>query len=556
MDSGTKSPLTNIEADMHLLELINSVINSVHTSLNAEQIGNTTLEALDTHFHPLSSCLHTADAIQQALHLLSFRVPLESEHTFNSSYIPYDKQVFIAQAHLHREPLFIENVPDALASGIIATDDPLIMDAVRGYMTVPLWFGDQFEGTLTVAFSKDISVYDSETRAIIKCGVHIASALAHARLHLIVENERTRLRIILDQLPEGILITEVASGSVSYANPAAEQLLGISLEHLVGTPLDRHLQMPTDIDSAGQTMVPWNFVVIRALSEETVKTQETLVKRPDGSSVITLCSSAPLFSEKDVLTGAVLVFQDISAQKELEQLKNEFIAMASHELRSPITAIQGFAELLQTDDAQVHASATARRKRALQQIIKQSHHLTTLIEEMLDLTRIEQARFTMNRTPQNVFKILSDVVESFVMTNNDHHIQLKIEELETSQTFVSNLDEKRMVQVFSNVMSNAIKYSPVGSVIEVGLRATSKSYAPKEVLVWMKDRGIGIPASELPRIFQRFHRVGSLDPSINGLGIGLYLVKEIVNHHEGHVWVESIEGQGSTFYIQLPLASD
>ena len=556
MDSDTKSSHSNIKADLHLLDLISTVINSVHTSLNAEQIGNITLEALDTHFHPLGSCLHTADSIQQALHLLSFRVPLESEYTFNSSYIPYNKPVFIAQAHLHHEPLFIENVLDALASGIIAMDDPLIMDAVRGYMTVPLWFGDQFEGTLTVAFSKNISAYDAETQVIIKCGVHIASALAHARLHSVVENERTRLRIILDQLPEGILITEVASGSVSYANPAAEQLLGISLEHLVGTPLDRHLQMPTDIDPVGQTMLPWNFVVVRALSEETVKTQETLVKRPDGSSVITLCSSAPLFSEKEVLTGAVLVFQDISAQKDLEQLKNEFIAMASHELRSPITAIQGFAELLHTDDSHVHASATARRKRALQQIIKQSHHLTTLIEEMLDLTRIEQVRFTINRTPQNVFKILSDVVESFVMTNNDHHIHLKIEEIETSETLVSNLDGERMVQVFSNVMSNAIKYSSAGSVIEVGLRAKNKSNASKEVIVWVKDRGIGIPASELPRIFQRFHRVESLDPSISGLGIGLYLVKEIVSHHEGRVWVESVEGQGSTFYIQLPLTSD
>ena len=122
-----------------------------------------------------------------------------------------------------------------------------------------------------------------------------------------------------------------------------------------------------------------------------------------------------------------------------------------------------------------------------------------------------------------------------------------------TDSLMSNVDEKRMVQVFSNLISNAIKYSPVGSEIEVGLRANMKS---EEVLVWVKDQGISIPASEIPYLFGSFFRARSLDSSVSGLGIGLYLVKEIVSHHDGRVWVESAEGRGSTFYVLVPLVAN
>ena len=114
-------------------------------------------------------------------------------------------------------------------------------------------------------------------------------------------------------------------------------------------------------------------------------------------------------------------------------------------------------------------------------------------------------------------------------------------------------DEQRMIQVLNNLMNNAIKYSPKGSLIEVGLRWTSTQ--PDEALLWVKDSGVGIPQSELNSIFERFHRVSSTDRSIGGLGVGLYLVREIVTRHAGRVWVESVEGKGSTFYVLLPLNS-
>ncbi len=543
-----------IEAERRQLEVITAVENSVHEPLHAESIGTATLKALSASFHPLGVCLHTADPVQQAFHLLGVSVSTEHEHVFEGlQYVPYHSSMFLAQAHVQHEALFLEDLHAARATGVIAQDDPLVADGVQSALCVPLWFGDQCEGALIVVFAEHVLAHDPEVRALKGCGMHIAAALAHARLHAIVENERTRLRAILDQLPEGILITEGSSGVMSYANPSAEHLLGIPLANLVGTPLDRQLQAQAKTEQQEQSMPPWNFAIVRALSGETVSTQETLVKQPDGNTVVTLCSSAPLFSVQGTLTGAVLVFQDITAQKSLEQHKNDFLSMIHHELRTPITAIQGFAELLQMNASHQQQIAFARSQRALQQISEQSHYLTSLIEDMLDISRIEQAHFTVRQTPQDVLRLLTSVVETQATTTKRHHLKLLVQGVETSESLIGNIDAERFVQVFNNLISNAIKYSPTGGEIEIGLRPIVEPHKPHEVLIWVKDQGIGIAPEELTHIFKQFHRANTLDASITGLGIGLYLVKEIVTRHGGRVWVESDEGSGSTFYVLMPL---
>ncbi|HCI82256.1 MAG TPA: hypothetical protein DHW02_21490, partial [Ktedonobacter sp.] len=164
-----------------------------------------------------------------------------------------------------------------------------------------------------------------------------------------VENERIRLHTILDQLPEGVLITEVSTGSISYANVAASKLLDIPLSNLIGTTL-RYPQPAHDgISLQSYHLNPWQFVAIQALYRETVISQETLITRPDGSTIIALTSSTPLWIEQGMMTEAVVVFQDITAHKKLKQQKSEFLWMANHELRTPITIIQGFAEILQIE---------------------------------------------------------------------------------------------------------------------------------------------------------------------------------------------------------------
>ncbi len=358
----------------------------------------------------------------------------------------------------------------------------------------------------------------------------------------------------MDQLPEGIIITEAANGSVSYANAAASTILGVSLSNLVSTPLNNYAHVEAAMHMYGRMVFPWNFAIIRALSGETISSQETIVPKPNGKQAVILSSSAPLLSEDKIITGAVIVFQDITAQKSVEEQKNEFLSIASHELRTPITAIQGFAEILQLQLGQELGQGQEQKQessRAADIIIEQTELLTRLVDEMLDLTRIDNMQLTLHPVRSNLVNLVKKSIEIQSSTSHRHTISLKLEGLAETETLIGSVDEKRFGQIMNNLISNAIKYSPDGGEIEVGLRSPVDS--PDRALLWIKDAGLGIAPHELPHIFKRFHRSSSLDPAITGLGIGLYLVKELVSRHGGQIWAESIEGIGSTFYVQLPL---
>ena len=266
--------------------------------------------------------------------------------------------------------------------------------------------------------------------------------------------------------------------------------------------------------------------------------------------MILLGSAAPLRSTDRAITGMLLVFQDITAQKSVEQHKKAFLSIASHELRTPIAAIQGFAEILQMQ-ASKEQKLSPQGLRAITFINEQSQSLTRLIEEMLDITRIENAQLQLDIAMHDLVSTIAHVIETQATTAPEHHLQFVLDGLPSPAKLMGKFDENRIVQVLNNLISNAVKYSSAGSNIEVGLCRCSGN--ADNALIWVKDSGIGISAHELPHIFKRFHRANNIDPSISGLGIGLYLVQELVTCHGGRVWAESTEKSGSTFYVQLPL---
>lgn len=543
-----------IEEEHKRLAVIETVARSVRDSMDIQAIGKAAIDTLAQDFNTWNVSIHVDDPMQQALRLLHAHLLTEDAQALAIlQLVPYNSSLLLAQARQHRDPLIIEDLQTGVTSGIVASDHPLLAPDTRAYICVPLWFHDHFEGTLAASFNVTIQPDGPEVKTFVGCSTHIAAALAHARLHAAIENQRTRLRAVLDQLPEGVIIVESTHGRISYANAAAADIFGVPLAHLVDVPFNEYAQMHALTYIYGKQILPWNFTVIRALCGEKVTGQETVVARPDGNQVITLSSSAPLCTESGIITGAVLVFRDITEQKSLEQQKNEFISLASHELRTPITAIQGFAEILHMKAAQ-DTSLDTLTLRAITIIAEQSQQLTRLINEMLDLSRIENARLLLNPAQHDLLKTLRRVIENQAIALRNHSIRLVLKGLEATDTLPGYFDEDRIIQVMSNLINNAIKYSPAGGEIEVGLRHRPEE--PAKALIWVKDHGIGIPASEIPHIFKRFHRAANLDHSISGLGIGLYLVHELVTRHDGRVWVESTEGAGSTFYILLPLKAN
>ena len=251
---------------------------------------------------------------------------------------------------------------------------------------------------------------------------------------------------------------------------------------------------------------------------------------------------APIIGEDEKLRGIALVFHDITELKKLEQVRKDFVANVSHELKTPVTSIKGFTETL-LDGAMEEQQL---REKFLTIIWKESERLQNLIHDLLELSRIEQQYFKLNSQKMNVSDIVEDVQTLLKSKADDKDIRLKVECM--GDTVIDG-DPVRIKQIVINLVNNSITYTPAGGEIFVEVKEQNE-----EVVLKVKDTGIGISENELPRIFERFYRVRG-EKTVTGTGLGLYICKQIIQAHRGKIWAESDPGQGTTFFIELPVDS-
>jgi signal transduction histidine kinase len=233
---------------------------------------------------------------------------------------------------------------------------------------------------------------------------------------------------------------------------------------------------------------------------------------------------------------------DITERKGMEQLRDEMISAVSHEMRTPLTAMIGFTEILLTSTVDAE-----QQRNYLETIQKESERLNELIGNFLDLQRIKARRFTYQFAPVAVEQLLLDAAASFTADHARHRLTVDC----AADLPPVRGDAARLHQVLANLIANAVKYSPPGSPISLGAKPSGEY-----VTLWVRDEGMGIPAEMREMIFDRFFRLDNTDRRmVGGAGLGLALVKEIVTAHEGRVWVESTVGKGSIFYVTLPIMS-
>lgn len=263
-----------------------------------------------------------------------------------------------------------------------------------------------------------------------------------------------------------------------------------------------------------------------------------------------------------MLVSAMEITEQVQARQEAEQLnhlKDDFLSLASHELRSPLTSILGNAQLLQRhfkrqadDTSSAGSEISEQDTHLLNSIVHQVNRMSQLINEMLDLTRIRTELFEMqNRENVNIVELAQRVVESLSAANNRN---IALENSTGQETIVGNWDESRLEQVLNNLIDNAIKYSPPDKPVVVGIELRQENPPPREVVVWVRDEGPGISPEQQEHIFDRFFRAPTPENTrIEGLGLGLYIAHEIIMQHGGRIWLESKPGEGSTFYFSLPM---
>ncbi len=374
------------------------------------------------------------------------------------------------------------------------------------------------------------------------------------------------LQQILDALPSGIYLVYGPDARLLLANRAAAGVWGA--EWHIDQPMQEFLVTNgiEIFDAQGHPLVPRDFAILRAVQEgETVLHHQETIRRPNGSLLPALVNAVALDSSQwRYLAGeetepttqyspmesvALVVHQDVSALKEAEYLKDEFIGVAAHELRNPLSVLKGFAEMLVYQTARGKgAKLAAWQKEALEEIGEATSRLDKLTEDLLDVTRLQAGRLALSRDPTDLVALTRRMVSQRQMTTRQHVFSLDTEH----SSLMVEVDKVRIEQVLSNLLSNAIKYSPQGGPIELTIR---EEVEPHVAFLSVRDRGIGIPIQQQARIFGRFVRAENARASeITGTGLGLYLSREIIERHGGRLWFESTEGAGSTFYMTLPLA--
>ncbi len=241
--------------------------------------------------------------------------------------------------------------------------------------------------------------------------------------------------------------------------------------------------------------------------------------------------------------------QDITSRKQAEtaiQVRDEFLSVAAHELKTPITAQQGFAQvtLRHIDHAGDSGVLDLKHvRRALQAIDQQAHKLNALVTQLLDVSRIERGQLTLDRKLTNVTELVEETVVRTQATTNDHTITLH-----APSDLTANVDALRLEQVFTNLLDNAVKYSPQSGAIDVSLSLEGANH--RWLLLTVTDHGIGIPPEHRARIFERFYQVQN--GSIQGLGLGLFITRQIVEQHGGSIHAEFPPESGTRFVVRLP----
>ena len=364
------------------------------------------------------------------------------------------------------------------------------------------------------------------------------------------EAARDRLQQVVDVLPEAIAIAD-AGGQIVMSNAAAHEIMG-RVPTTVDAPASSN-GVASILHLDGSPCLPEEQPLVRvALRGEVVRGEQLLIVNAlTGQQLPVLVNGAPLRDPAGSLAGGVVVFQDISPIKEIERQKDEFLATASHDLRSPLTAIKVRAQLLQRRAARLESPEGAAIAEALSGIDQATSRLTSTINELLDVACLEMGRpLELDRRPTDLAELVHQVASDLQAATERHEIRVESDGVE----FVGEWDCSRLERVVTNLVANAVKYSPDGGTVTLGL-AREHAAGQDWAILQVRDEGIGVPADELPRVFERFYRGSNVAGRIEGTGVGLSGALQIVEQHGGSLSAASQEGVGSTFTVRLPLVA-
>ena len=347
--------------------------------------------------------------------------------------------------------------------------------------------------------------------------------------------EEKKMTAIVNSIAEGLILVD-SDNRVLHINPAAERLLGLS-EDSIDKDITELIQNDEliQIEQTPSKNEEANFV-----------SEITLIHHDEKLVLRTIAS--PFLDENGQTLGTVYLFDDITREKEIDQMKSDFISLVSHELRTPLTSIIGFVSFILDGKA---GAINDRQRNSLARVQRQSKRLAALINDLLDISRIESGRIQMEQEPISLLEIVTQRIEEIRPQADEKSIRLDLTAPESVPTIFG--DEARMGQVFTNLIGNAIKFTPNNGEVSIKVRVDG-SLLHVEVI----DTGPGIPAEERQKVFDKFYQLSDISTrQQGGSGLGLSITKSIVEAHGGKLWIDDgNQGKGSNFQFVLPLVRE
>jgi PAS domain S-box-containing protein len=353
-----------------------------------------------------------------------------------------------------------------------------------------------------------------------------------------LKSNQQRLQYILDTMAEGVVILDI-NGEIIYVNPMGQNILGLTEEQILGRSYKDTKWRSERIDGSPISKED-NPMYVALRTGLAVYDQEIAVVIEGRKKIYISVNAAPLMDDENHISGGIVTFTDVTNRRKVLQEKDDFISVASHELKTPIASLKAALQLLERKQSNISPDLQAK---LVAQSNKSLKKLTDLVESLLNSNRISQGRFPVNKIKFKIADLIHECCQH-VRNAGDHVIKFDGDfDLEV------DADEQLIDQVIVNLVNNAVKYAPGSKEIIISVQPEGEF-----AKISVTDFGPGIPADKLPYIFDRYYRVDNVGARFSGLGLGLYICSEIVEKHGGEMGVESKHGLGTTFWFTLPMA--
>ncbi|MGX7446702.1 cell wall metabolism sensor histidine kinase WalK [Dolosigranulum pigrum] len=351
-----------------------------------------------------------------------------------------------------------------------------------------------------------------------------------------IESERRRLHSVLTHMTDGVVATD-RRGLITTINDMAQSMLNCTQEDVLGKKLTTVLDLED------------NFRMREIITQERdIAVEESAL----GESLILRASFSVIQRESGFISGYVCVLHDITEQKRIDEERKQFVSNVSHELRTPLTSLRSYIEAL-SDGAWKDPELAPRFLEVTQ---GETDRMIRMVQDLLHLSRIDSGKSDLELEIIDVKELFEHVLRRFDMLVNSNEYDQKIYSIESQIMIDSQFieaDSDRFIQVLDNLLNNAIKYSPDGGIITGKLRLNGQG---DRVILSIADEGMGIPKSDLQKVFSRFYRVDrARSRAMGGSGLGLAISKEVIEQHGGKIWARSVEQVGTTFYISMPIVT-